>query len=207
MWGGSQCGDAGSPARAEVYVVNIMPHPADIPSRNRADDSSRVANTLSYSSCHGLWRSLVAHLTGGQGVAGSNPVSPTNAEEAAHWAASSAFRRPYSGVPAAPVPAHRGPRGSRLTEYRDVTAVPVGRSPTNVMSRVVVHRCLGSSFTIGSPAGGCFVVWFSHLGSRLVRFGHGENAESLSLVHRHHRPALEARLRRTFYPSPPFVDQ
>ena len=26
--------------------------------------------------CHGLWRSLVAHLTGGQGVAGSNPVSP-----------------------------------------------------------------------------------------------------------------------------------
>lgn len=26
---------------------------------------------------HGLWRSLVAHLTGGQVVAGSNPVSPT----------------------------------------------------------------------------------------------------------------------------------
>ena len=26
----------------------------------------------------GLWRSLVAHLTGGQGVAGSNPVSPTH---------------------------------------------------------------------------------------------------------------------------------
>src|SRR3954447_19973211 len=25
----------------------------------------------------GLWRSLVAHLMGGQGVAGSNPVSPT----------------------------------------------------------------------------------------------------------------------------------
>ena len=26
---------------------------------------------------HGLWRSLVAHYTGGVGVAGSNPVSPT----------------------------------------------------------------------------------------------------------------------------------
>ena len=26
----------------------------------------------------GMWRSLVAHLTGGQGVAGSNPVIPTN---------------------------------------------------------------------------------------------------------------------------------
>ncbi len=25
----------------------------------------------------GTWRSLVAHLTGGQGVAGSNPVVPT----------------------------------------------------------------------------------------------------------------------------------
>jgi MFS family permease len=32
----------------------------------------------SCSTSHGLWRSLVAHLTGGQGVAGSNPVSPTN---------------------------------------------------------------------------------------------------------------------------------
>ncbi len=29
------------------------------------------------SGSHGLWRSLVAHLTGGQVVAGSNPVSPT----------------------------------------------------------------------------------------------------------------------------------
>ena len=28
----------------------------------------------------GLWRSLVAHLTGGQGVAGSNPVTPTGSE-------------------------------------------------------------------------------------------------------------------------------
>ena len=27
---------------------------------------------------YGLWRSLVAHLTGGQGVAGSNPVNPTD---------------------------------------------------------------------------------------------------------------------------------
>src|SRR6478609_377062 len=26
----------------------------------------------------GMWRSLVAHLTGGQGVAGSNPVIPTH---------------------------------------------------------------------------------------------------------------------------------
>ena len=29
-------------------------------------------------SANGLWRSLVAHLAGGQGVVGSNPASPTN---------------------------------------------------------------------------------------------------------------------------------
>ena len=29
-----------------------------------------------------MWRSLVAHLTGGQGVAGSNPVIPTNKQRA-----------------------------------------------------------------------------------------------------------------------------
>ncbi len=28
----------------------------------------------------GTWRSLVAHLTGGQGVVGSNPAVPTVAE-------------------------------------------------------------------------------------------------------------------------------
>src|SRR5664280_207324 len=30
---------------------------------------------------NGMWRSLVAHLTGGQGVAGSNPVIPTVKEQ------------------------------------------------------------------------------------------------------------------------------
>ena len=34
----------------------------------------------SSSTAFGLWRSLVAHLTGGQGVAGSNPVSPTRTD-------------------------------------------------------------------------------------------------------------------------------
>ena len=41
-----------------------------------------VPEVISFSAlngeCHGLWRSLVAHLTGGQVVAGSNPVSPTS---------------------------------------------------------------------------------------------------------------------------------
>ena len=30
----------------------------------------------------GVWRSLVAYLTGGQGVVGSNPVTPTNNKSA-----------------------------------------------------------------------------------------------------------------------------
>jgi hypothetical protein len=34
-------------------------------------------NTLEARTYNGLWRSLVAHLTGGQGVVGSNPASPT----------------------------------------------------------------------------------------------------------------------------------
>ena len=38
----------------------------------------------------GMWRSLVAHLTGGQGVAGSNPVIPTNIHNSQEY---DAFRR------------------------------------------------------------------------------------------------------------------
>ena len=37
----------------------------------------RVLSRASKSLHNGWWRSLVAHLTGGQGVAGSNPVHPT----------------------------------------------------------------------------------------------------------------------------------
>lgn len=33
---------------------------------------------LEFEHWNGLWRSLVAHISGGDGVAGSNPVSPTN---------------------------------------------------------------------------------------------------------------------------------
>ena len=40
--------------------------------------SSGLAAVAGQKMNNGMWRSLVAHLTGGQGVAGSNPVSPTN---------------------------------------------------------------------------------------------------------------------------------
>ncbi len=39
--------------------------------------SAPLFRELSRKSRVGAWRSLVAHLTGGQGVAGSNPVAPT----------------------------------------------------------------------------------------------------------------------------------
>ena len=35
---------------------------------------------MAFSPVLGMWRSLVAHLTGGQGVAGSNPVVPTTSK-------------------------------------------------------------------------------------------------------------------------------
>ena len=42
----------------------------------RLNSISKAANIL-IRKANGWWRSLVAHLTGGQGVAGSNPVHPT----------------------------------------------------------------------------------------------------------------------------------
>src|SRR5688572_19616018 len=51
-----------------------------------------------------MWRSLVAHLTGGQGVAGSNPVIPTSFTEF--------FRFPVGG----------------LTGVSHATATPLARS-------------------------------------------------------------------------------
>ena len=53
-----------------------------------------AASVLAWRACHeyyralsvGTWRSLVAHLLGVQGVAGSNPVVPTNASPSMEWA-------------------------------------------------------------------------------------------------------------------------
>ena len=53
---------------------------AAVPIRAAGEGCGRVpvpARRSATSVGFGLWRSLVAHLTGGQGVAGSNPVSPT----------------------------------------------------------------------------------------------------------------------------------
>ena len=43
----------------------------------------------------GAWRSLVAHLTGGQGVAGSNPVAPTISSKEIGWLKGSPSGGPF----------------------------------------------------------------------------------------------------------------
>ena len=105
-------GDAEGRTRLEVNVVNILPYSPDIRHALGPVATSPVANTLSYSSCHGLWRSLVAHLTGGQGVASSNLVSPTRHDKwPPFWAA----------ICHVAVCCHRGPRraGSGASPPRD----------------------------------------------------------------------------------------
>src|SRR3712207_9473578 len=57
---------------------------------------------------HGLWRSLVAHLSGGQGVAGSNPVTPTEEPQvsstvAAFMDPTPTGERPERGSPCRPL--------------------------------------------------------------------------------------------------------
>ena len=47
------------------------------PSLTQSDVRWPPSRPVALWGCHGMWRSLVAHLTGGQGVAGSNPVIPT----------------------------------------------------------------------------------------------------------------------------------
>jgi hypothetical protein len=53
------------------------PEGGSIPRPPKGCGSVPLAPQASRRGALGLWRSLVAHLTGGQGVAGSNPVSPT----------------------------------------------------------------------------------------------------------------------------------
>jgi hypothetical protein len=81
-----------SSSLASLRVCRIVP-------RSRAPSASgmlvrllrsgqhRVSLPLRWCRDFGLWRSLVAHLTGGQGVAGSNPVSPTNETKGRRMAA------------------------------------------------------------------------------------------------------------------------
>ena len=75
--------------RVSTYHARTLGGGTDIPSRPDSGGAdgllycSRAVRSRSDRPAFGLWRSLVAHLTGGQGVAGSNPVSPTGHEAVA----------------------------------------------------------------------------------------------------------------------------
>jgi hypothetical protein len=60
-----------SPDGGTLFVTSRCPAPLS-PSGDRGAERRRMTIPV------GLWRSLVAHLTGGQGVAGSSPASPTS---------------------------------------------------------------------------------------------------------------------------------
>src|SRR6478672_4880408 len=95
----------------------------------------------------GMWRSLVAHLTGGQGVAGSNPVIPTNSQRAdpAQWG------RPVS------LRSHRSPGVSLGAQQVVETNVEI-RTPDGTCDAAFIHPASGSH-----PA---VVIWPDAFGLR-----------------------------------------
>ncbi|MDQ1482151.1 MAG: hypothetical protein QOF35_227, partial [Actinomycetota bacterium] len=79
----------------------------------------------------GMWRSLVAHLTGGQGVAGSNPVIPTGTSRSRAVSEKSGAALISVAVPRRSCPkviavAHEGSRAGAHAEHRSGSAPPQG---------------------------------------------------------------------------------
>jgi hypothetical protein len=73
-------GDIGDQSSAGAQLYDIGMHRSIIAAGVRGFAGGGFATlqcVLSASVRHGLWRSLAAHLAGGQGAAGSNPASPT----------------------------------------------------------------------------------------------------------------------------------
>ena len=64
----------GTPIEISVRVREKRARCDEVTLRCAADRCDKVSRQYTT----GTWRSLVAHLTGGQGVAGSNPAVPTN---------------------------------------------------------------------------------------------------------------------------------
>ena len=68
-----QCG-----SQSSADPTGRHPHAPRVGSRG-ASGQATIGELSACGRRTGMWRSLVAHLTGGQGVAGSNPVIPTKA--------------------------------------------------------------------------------------------------------------------------------
>jgi hypothetical protein len=75
VFGGRSTPDPGSGRNQRVTRPLVLRSPL-LTSRDLVVEFPLVAGAR-WSTADGLWRSLVAHLTGGQGVASSNLASPT----------------------------------------------------------------------------------------------------------------------------------
>src|SRR5665647_383917 len=78
-----------------------------------------------------MWRSLVAHLTGGQGVAGSNPVIPT---------VFSQVRGPFR-LGGAALELSRFPRSRSLGGPHDLDELLDGGCPSQTRARLEEAAC------------------------------------------------------------------
>ena len=106
----------------------------------------------------GAWRSLVAHLTGGQGVGGSNPPAPTIYLLAGTWSL-----RVAEGPQA-----KRSPDGSRVSVAADVIS-PVAAHSIPMTSLGRARERSGMKVTINTmgrwPRHSSFMVGTTYLSS------------------------------------------
>src|SRR6478609_5887311 len=95
--------------------------------------------------CHGLWRSLVAHVTGGHGVAGSNPVSPTEQQAGA----TVSMTKPQVCLAECPDirPTRREPRSRRGRVSASVVEAPGAGRP--VLAARVGRRDEPTGYVVG----------------------------------------------------------
>ena len=92
---------------------------------------------------NGMWRSLVAHLTGGQGVAGSNPVIPTKSPGEKQF--SPGLRRFREWSLAGPLARFARPARRRSGPVPfDIVAREVHQKVPVEWTRIRARRCSGS---------------------------------------------------------------
>ena len=146
----------------------------------RARGPAPCAIVIGSARADGTWRSLVAHLTGGQGVAGSNPAVPTGSryfsnivtphksQQKSHLVVQRLFQRrapgPCHGAPPEHWPrrqsqAGRPVKGSKITgPLRTGTATPATanrRTPSPARRLTAGQTLTGNAAAAGAGRPGC----------------------------------------------------
>ena len=174
------------PVRLSNTTSFLQAHPRGIQTRRWFALGVIAPDGVIYFSQHdGLWRSLVAHLTGGQGVVGSNPASPTKALATMHKRRRVNSATPLPDAAAAAARADHGgpllllPTEVRLTDLHPVTPRPVATHPLTVRRHLpfrgrveFLDRCqrfaIPAKVFTGSPVRGCVRT---HRGPRVFTRG------------------------------------